>query len=869
MKYLHGCGKRMWVRVLVGALLMCLVLGMTACKPTTPTPPDGDDKPSGDVISLFADGKMTYSIVRSDTANSQISGAASSLHLALTKVLGVERKAITIKTDWEDDYDAARINAQKEILVGMTNRPESAQVKDSLDKDQFAVRVVGNKIVIIGCDDNHTEMAVRYFLKNYGGYDMSTGTFETRNSLDISAKLDDTKTEAYIPVVEDKDAAKIVDTKYTTEDVVIADIIVQAPDYDVDPTGEKDSSEAIDKALKDCAKLGGGTVFLPAGKYRVTKSITIPAFVTLRGDWQDPDYGDEYGTIILATPKNSYSEVTGLFLLGGSCGVIGLTVYYPEQKSLTNVVPYSYTFYETGWNAGNGHMLATVKNCTIINGYYGVGATTDSSTGHEQLTISNLKGTFLETGINIGYSSDVGTCTNITISPRYWAKFAKAMGYTAPTEKEIAAYTRANTTAMKFSDVEWTQFTHVTVSDCKYGIHIVPAKRIQFAGAFYDTVVRNCDIAFLADNMDNRWGSVISGCYFEGSQYGMVNNSGAVIKLAGTTVIGGLVGDILVDTDDVSAYPIDTGKSYVKPASNLYVVNADKKGTSDISVALQAVLDAAAQTGGVVYLPAGNYRLDKPVNVPAGVELRGSSSVATREQAGRNGGTRLLTKYGVGMGEDERALITLAAGAGVNGLHICYDTNGSSIRETAYAIRGTGKDVYVVNTCIVSAGRGVDFSDCNNHFIKKLTSFCFINDIRAGGTDGTICEFLHNATVRMRIGFTTTYDEDPNYKDANYVARDTNTTIELIGAKNERVWSVFSYGVAHMMKATNSTGTLVVNMGTDNIGDNTAQMVVFGGDYTGLNMMRYNGHSIDIENGAKVKLYSRLAIWDKSEGNIK
>lgn len=867
MKYLDCRKRNMWGYALVGLLLMLLLFSMVACQPSDkPTPDHPSD--SEDTLSLYVDGKLTYTIIRSDTASNQVSSAASSLHLALSKVLNLDRKLISIKTDWEDDYDAARISAQKEILVGMTNRPESAQVKDSLSEDQYAVRVVGNKIVIIGCDDNHTEMAVRYFLKNYGGYDMSTGTFESRNSLDISAKLDDTMTEAYIPVVDSKDAAKLINTKYTTEDVVVADIVLQAPEYDVDPSGERDSTEAIKAALRDCSKLGGGTVFLPAGKYRVTESITIPAFVTLRGDWQDPDYGDEYGTIILAMPKSSTSEVTGLFLLGGSCGVIGLTVYYPEQ-SLTNVVPYSYTFYETGWSAGNGHMLATVKNCTIVNGYYGVGATTDSSTGHEQLTIANLKGTFLATGINIGYSSDVGTCTNITISPRYWTKFAKAMGYTAPSEKDVAAYTRGNTTAMKFSDVEWTQFTHVTISDCKYGVHIVPAKRIQFAGAFYDMVVRNCDIAVLADNMDNRWGSVFSNCYLEGSEYGMVNHSGAVIKMAGTTVIGGLKGDILVDTDDLSGYPIDTGKSYVKPASFLYVVNADKNGGSDISEALQKVLDAAGQTGGVVYLPAGNYRLDHPVNVPAGVELRGSSSVATREQAGRNGGTRLLTKYGVGMGEDERALITLAAGAGVNGLHICYDTNGSSIRETAYAIRGTGKDVYVVNTCIVSAGRGVDFSDCNNHFIKKLTSFCFINDIRAGGTDGTICEFLHNATVRMRIGFTTTYDEDPNYKDANYVARDTNTTIELLGAQNERVWSAFSYGVAHMISAINSTGTLVVNMGTDNIGDNTAQMVIFGGDYTGLNMMRYNGHSVDIENGARVKLYSRLAIWDKSEGNIK
>jgi hypothetical protein len=69
--------------------------------------------------------------------------------------------------------------------------------------------------------------------------------------------------------------------------------------------------------------------------------------------------------------------------------------------------------------------------------------------------------------------------------------------------------------------------------------------------------------------------------------------------------------------------------------------------------------------------------------------------------------------------------------------------------------------------------------------------------------------------------------------------------------------------------AEDSYDTLAVNIGTDNIGSKTAQMVIRGGDFTGINILRYNGHSYDVEDGARVTLYSRLAIGDKTEDTEK
>ena len=152
---------------------------------------------------------------------------------------------------------------------------------------------------------------------------------------------------------------------------------------------------------------------------------------------------------------------------------------------------------------------------------------------------------------------------------------------------------------------------------------------------------------------------------------------------------------------------------------------------------------------------------------------------------------------------------------------------------------------------------------------------CFINDIRVGGKNGTVTGFLHNATVCDRLGYTPESGEiggdlrNPNYANRNEVARDYNTTILVVNAEGQRIWSAFSYGVAHFIVAENSVDTLAVNIGTDNIGSETAQLVVRGGDFVGINILRFNGHSFNVEDGGVITLYTRLAIGDKTEETVK
>lgn len=92
--------------------------------------------------------------------------------------------------------------------------------------------------------------------------------------------------------------AFIVKTIYPTDDVVIADADVTKAPYNADNTGKNDVTKIIQQAIDDCYNAGGGTVWLPEGEYRVTGNIYIQKFVTLRGEYQDPNEGNEYGTVI-------------------------------------------------------------------------------------------------------------------------------------------------------------------------------------------------------------------------------------------------------------------------------------------------------------------------------------------------------------------------------------------------------------------------------------------------------------------------------------------------------------------------------------------------------------------------------------------
>lgn len=84
--------------------------------------------------------------------------------------------------------------------------------------------------------------------------------------------------------------------------------VLQEP-YNVDPTGQTDSTDAIQRAILDVHNLGGGAVFIPAGVYLVS----FP-FIELKG--MVFVYGEGSGTQIVATTSKAINQKTGVFRTG-------------------------------------------------------------------------------------------------------------------------------------------------------------------------------------------------------------------------------------------------------------------------------------------------------------------------------------------------------------------------------------------------------------------------------------------------------------------------------------------------------------------------------------------------------------------------
>jgi hypothetical protein len=651
---------------------------------------------------------------------------------------------------------------------------------------------------------------------------------------------------------------QLIRTTFPTADPVIADFVVTG----ADPNGVKDSTKALQAALYDCYDAGGGTVWLPAGIYRVTDTVEVPAFCSLRGDRRDPDHGGgSYGTVISADlPSGDNGPV--LFRIGGSAGVLGLTTYYPHQNAAAPV-PYSYTFEITGsaWASDENYMMGTVSDVTMLNSYRGIGISTmldergrPPAVGqtHESATVRNVRGTALFEGVEAYNGADVGTWENVSFSNSYWA--AAPRQFNPPQRSTVDAWTRAHGTGFVLGDLEWDQFNDIAAADYHVGIHVVPGQRVDFAGAFQGVQIKRTDTALLVDQFDSRWGLMIGRGTLDGA---VTNNSAGFVKLTDVKVTGALTGTVYQMSGQAPAY--DASQPAARPSRNaLYVTDAPRGvgyiPAADATAGIQHTLDRAGRDGGgIVYLPAGWYRVESRLVVPAGVELRGASSVPNRDEDGRSGGTVLMSYAGraTATPDTDPAFVTLnGANSGVRGLRIFYPGQNPAAPDGLvaypYAVRGHGSGTYVVNVGMSNAYNGVDLATFRNDhfFVGKLAGTFVRHGITVGRSDdGVINGVLTNGNTFVRLGFYL-----PNWASgANLFpqvidgfTRKSSDLVTVTGARNLTVVDAFGYGL-HNGLVVNSGEVHVFNLGTDNLGADGFTVRAASAGTTVLNLLRYNG----------------------------
>lgn len=86
---------------------------------------------------------------------------------------------------WAADTASPADDAAYEILIGRTDRPQSAEVLATIDGNGYAIRQVGNKIVIVGSSDTITADAVEYFCQSYVQLSADSEGFRVPLVLDV------------------------------------------------------------------------------------------------------------------------------------------------------------------------------------------------------------------------------------------------------------------------------------------------------------------------------------------------------------------------------------------------------------------------------------------------------------------------------------------------------------------------------------------------------------------------------------------------------------------------------------------------------------------------------------------------------------
>ncbi len=221
-------------------------------------------------------------------------------------------------------------------------------------------------------------------------------------------------------------------------------------------------------------------------------------------------------------------------------------------------------------------------------------------------------------------------------------------------------------------------------------------------------------------------------------------------------------------------------------------------GTTDDTAAIQNALNKAGlQQGGVVLLPAGYYRIEGNLTVPAGVTFQGIWDSPHHED--QTWGSALFAVSGEG-DADGTALITLSPSSAVRGLKIFYpEQDVNSIKAYPYAIRGSGMECTVDNVTLVNAYQGIDFSPVHELHTIRYVRGCVLKQgiIVDNCTDIGRIENVHfNPHYWARAKSAPGYSGFPGdgwNKLVNYV--NTNLDVFIFARSDwEYVFNTFAWG---------------------------------------------------------------------------
>lgn len=157
-----------FISFILALLMMIPIFGCTDVPeetlPQETTSPETEKEET--YLKIIENGELLYTLVRPEKCTSTLFSAIKSIRSTIEDKLGISVKDTD---DWVQGKPVAGeyISDEPEILVGETNRRESRDVYLTLSVGEYAIRAVGNKIVIIGYNDNLTVVAAERFINDY------------------------------------------------------------------------------------------------------------------------------------------------------------------------------------------------------------------------------------------------------------------------------------------------------------------------------------------------------------------------------------------------------------------------------------------------------------------------------------------------------------------------------------------------------------------------------------------------------------------------------------------------------------------------------------------------------------------------------
>ena len=178
--------------------------------------------------------------------------------------------------------------------------------------------------------------------------------------------------------------------------------------------GRTDDTNVLQRLLDDAGRAGGGVVEVPAGRYAIQGTLTVPARVTLQGIYRTPptvahkSSPDLNGSVLLAfAGRGRPTDPPFIRLAGDNAVLSGLIVAYPEVKQ-SDVPPVPYPPCVSSENTTN----VAVLDCLLLNPYEGIRL--EKAHRHN---VRNVMGYPIKRGLYVDMCGDIGRIENVHFWP--------------------------------------------------------------------------------------------------------------------------------------------------------------------------------------------------------------------------------------------------------------------------------------------------------------------------------------------------------------------------------------------------------------------------------------------------------------------